>query len=254
MGFANSDGPGPSVAVTDGAGDQGGAPLSNGTDCEEQLLVTVRDFTEMHPDFESFDGQVDGLVAFELGMDNTPTYAHAAGTSVTTGPTEFSQWYHDVAGVNMRIPGVGIDFVETSPGVFLFESDAFFPIDGQGFGNGPLSPVPGLPIPIFEDHNYLFTTEVHTQFTYAGGEQFTFTGDDDLWIFVNRRLAIDIGGVHGSRPETLDMDARAAELGIELGQTYSMDIFHAERHTDGSNFRIETTIDFSCIVNIPPLE
>ena len=40
-------------------------------------------------------------------------------------------------------------------------------------------------------------------------------------------------------------------LGIEIGQTYPMDIFHAERHTNQSNFRIETTIDLTCITNVP---
>ena len=34
----------------------------------------------------------------------------------------------------------------------------------------------------------------------------------------------------------------AASLGLEVGSTYPMDIFHAERHTDQSNFRIDTTI------------
>jgi fibro-slime domain-containing protein len=41
---------------------------------------------------------------------------------------------------------------------------------------------------------------------------------------------------------TIDFDAQAAELGIEPGGSYSMDIFHAERHTTASNFRFETNI------------
>jgi fibro-slime domain-containing protein len=56
--------------------------------------------------------------------------------------------------------------------------------------------------------------------------------------------------VHGALTETLDMDASAAMLGIEVGNTYPMDIFHAERHTVESNFHVETTIDLSCIVNV----
>jgi fibro-slime domain-containing protein len=39
------------------------------------------------------------------------------------------------------------------------------------------------------------------------------------------------------------LDAQAAELGIAAGGSYAMDIFHAERHTSSSNFRIETTIE-----------
>ena len=35
----------------------------------------------------------------------------------------------------------------------------------------------------------------------------------------------------------------ATALGIQIGNMYPMDIFHAERHTDASNFHVETTID-----------
>jgi fibro-slime domain-containing protein len=153
----------------------------------------------------------------------------------------------------MRVP-VSIQFTETSPGVFVYDNANFFPIDMMGFGNGPNTTIPIIGTVIPAGHNFLFTTEIHTLFTYKGGEVFTFRGDDDLWIFVNKKLAIDLGGVHGPMEGTLNMDARATELGITIGQTYPMDIFQAERHTVGSNFRIETTIDFTCVVNIPPLE
>lgn len=250
--FSNSagDGDGADIVATGG---QGGQVTDDGLDCDTQLLVTVRDFTEAHPDFESGNGRLDGIVEVDLGMDNTPVYAPPGPTSVTAGAAEFAQWYHDTPGVNVRVPGVGIAFDETTPGVFIFDSDAFFPIDGMGLGNGPSTQIiPG--VSLGDDHNYLFTTEVHTRFTYKGGELFSFRGDDDLWIFINRKLAIDLGGVHGPEEKTLDIDADAAVLGLTVGETYAMDIFHAERHTTGSNFRIETTIDFSCIVNIPPLE
>jgi len=242
--FGNATGGVPSNPRRDGGGGGGattggGASSGDAGACDKSLRLVVRDFTEAHPDFEHFTGAgLDGIVKDDLGADSKPVYAHAAGTALTTGPDEFADWYHDVAGVNQRVE-VAIQFVQTSPGVYVYDDSDFFPIDGRGMGNGP-NP----------DHNFLFTTEAHTRFTYEGGEEFTFRGDDDLWVFVNGKLAVDLGGLHTPLEESIDFDAAAGRLGITRGQTYAMDIFHAERHTVQSNFRIETTIDLSCIENI----
>ena len=58
------------------------------------------------------------------------------------------------------------------------------------------------------------------------------------------------GNMHTPLEESIDFDAAADDLGITEGETYPMDIFHAERHTVESNFRVETTIDLSCIENV----
>ncbi len=116
-------------------------------------------------------------------------------------------------------------------GLFVFDDSNFFPLDDAGFGNE------GNP------HNFHFTTEIHTAFTYKGGEVFTFRGDDDVWVFVNRKLALDIGGTHQAVSATIDFDAQAATLGLVKGNTYAFDVFHAERHTVESNFRIVTSIE-----------
>jgi fibro-slime domain-containing protein len=204
-------------------------------DCEG-LVATIRDFSSSHPDFETYGGNMAyvGLVLPELGADLTPQHnPDYAGEAMITSAETFAQWYHDVEGVNMSFP-IELELMDEGNGDFVFDSAAFFPLDDAGFGNEG------------NDHNFHFTTEVHTSFTYEGGEVFTFRGDDDVWMFVDGRLALDLGGLHPALEGSIEMDT----LGLTPGQTYPMDIFHAERHTNESNFRIVTTIE--CFVTPPP--
>lgn len=233
-GAGTGDGDGTATGAGDGDGPDGPGGVDGGVACGT-LEADFRDFRSAHPDFEQFAGNdaFEGLVESQLGADQKPVYAHPGGTAQTTGPDEFNQWYRDVPQVNMRVR-LPIVLQETQPGVFVFDDSTFFPLDGTGFGNE------GNP------NNFHFTTEIHTRFRYRGGEIFTFTGDDDLWLFINGTLAIDLGGLHPALTATVDLDAEAANLGISPGNDYAMDIFHAERRTDQSNFRIETTIE--CLV------
>jgi fibro-slime domain-containing protein len=199
--------------------------------CEPVLHATIRDFAFSHPDFENYGGNTayKGLVLVDLGPDMKPVYAAPGPTPQTTGPNEFKHWYNDTPGINQTFE-VDLPLAEIQPGLFQFADNTFFPVDNQGFGNE------GQP------NNFAFTTEIHTTFAYNGGETFTFTGDDDVWVFINGKLAIDLGGLHPQLSDMISLDAEAANLGIVPGNVYPMDLFHAERHTNQSNFRIDTTI------------
>lgn len=235
-------------------------------ECDSVLEVTYRDFTEDHPDFEMpFSGDVVRLQLVEetLGADKRPVFRDSIGcppdsndptTCANWTPTEpvitsaatFHEWFHTVDGVNMGFDKT-ITLTEEPPGseTYVFESNSFFPLgDNEGFGPSPLSNNP-------TGKNFLFTTEIHVNFTYHAGQVFTFRGDDDLWIFVNDKLALDLGSLHMPEEGVIDFDAQADALGIKPGEIYSMDIFQAERHTSGSNFRFETNISCFTPVDVP---
>ncbi|MBK9757095.1 MAG: fibro-slime domain-containing protein [Nannocystis sp.] len=237
---ASSSGVGETSGETSDASSSGDPSLGTTTgfattgfgDCEKALQATIRDFKAEHPDFEDFTSDLGqkGIVLPALGPDNKPVYAAPGPTAQTAGPGPFAQWYNNTPDTNIPF-AIEIPLTEVMPGVFSFESNAFFPIDNEGWGNE------GNP------HNFHFTTEIHTVFNYKGGEVFTFIGDDDLWLFINGKLAIDLGGVHPQLEASVDLDAQADALGIQVGGMYTMAIFHAERHTDMSNFRIDTSIE-----------
>lgn len=199
-----------------------------------RLLATIRDFRATHPDMESpglGDRSEPGLVKPLLGEDDTPVYARSGGTGTVTGPETFAQWYHDVPGVNLTLPyEIPMEASTSRKGIYEFNSLNFFPIDGGGFGNED------------ELHNFDFTLATKFTFLYKGGEMFRFDGDDDLWVFINRHLAIDLGGLHQMKSAEVNLDERAAELGITPGHTYQLHLFFAERHKKDCDFVVETSI------------
>jgi len=200
-----------------------------------ELDVIYRDFHASHIDFENYLGTDHGIVQTILGSDGKPVYAGLSGNPSTHGKTYFDQWYNDVTGVNMSSVGSTLTFEKDSSGNYVFSDSTFFPLDGQLFGNEG------------NDHNYHFTMELHTTFTYQAEQIFSFTGDDDVWVFINDQLVIDLGGVHTAQSALVDLDDL---VGLIEGNVYSFDLFFAERHTTESNFMATTNIDLE-VVPVP---
>ena len=253
------------AAIVAGAGAPG---MSNGGamsgNCGNILLGVTRDFRDAdeamgHPDFNANIAGNDvtpKLVSDTLGTDQTPVYtskceignpgpkATCPYGAQTTSAANFAQWYHDTPGVNDPYL-ISIYLAPQAGGLFTFQSLHYFPVDGAGF----MSMAQGDD---GKQHNFGFTTELHTQFLYSGGETFNFQGDDDVWVFINNKLAVDLGGLHPAQLRNVNLDAAAAMLGIKTGTIYPLDLFHAERHTDASTFRIDTNLSFvDCGTVIP---
>jgi fibro-slime domain-containing protein len=229
------------------------------------LFGVVRDFkmgnlSGGHPDFQlPTPGRAAEKGIVESTLENgKPKYAHGDGTTATTsGQTNFNQWYNDVEGTNMSYV-VALRFLSNPAagnGVVTFSASinnsgkgadggakvadsSYFPLDGAGWDDEARADDG-------KQHNFAFTTELHTSFTYNGGETFTFDGDDDVWVFINNKLAIDLGGIHEQLTASVNLDAQADTLGIEKGNSYELAVFNAERHTTQSNFRIDTTMVFT---------
>jgi fibro-slime domain-containing protein len=197
-----------------------------------KLVATVRDFSPTtHPDFEAaYKSGVDaGMVLSTLGMDGKPVYASVSRTQSSSGRENFDKWYHDDS-VN-RSGSVDLPLLPSEvDGQFEYDNRTFFPIEGQLLGNeGRL-------------HNYHFTIEASTTFEYRGGEVFSFAGDDDMWVFVNRQLAIDLGGLHPTAFAEIAIDSIAGAFGMSRGNIYPLHFFFAERHTTASRLTLRTTI------------
>ena len=88
-------------------------------------------------------------------------------------------------------------------------------------------------------HNFGFTMKFQAKFVYVPGQYFEFLGDDDVWVFINKKLVVDIGGQHAQVAGSVNLDT----LGLTPGETYPFHIFYAERHQSSSNFKMRTSMD-----------
>ncbi len=93
--------------------------------------------------------------------------------------------------------------------------------------------------------NQLFCFESHAEFTYEPGQEFFFRGDDDIWVYMNNKLVVDLGGTHLAAPGYVNLANEASRLSLVEGQKYPIDIFFCDRRTGMTNIRIKTNMYFS---------
>ena len=178
------------------------------------------------------------ILIYDPSLNDQPGALGTNDAGAVHSSETFNQWFRDVPGVNMS-KTLTLRFNRQSDGTYVFddrtdpkysELGGFFPIENELYGQSGGSP----------DRNFHFTFELHTTFEYDASQSqfFRCTGDDDVWVFIDGKLAIDIGGIHSAIDQYIDFD----RMGLEDGKEYPLSFFFAERHRTESNFRIVTNL------------
>ena len=154
-------------------------------------------------------------------------------TGGITSAASFNQWYRDVPGTNLSTY-LPITLIDNGSGVYVYLDDDFHPIDGRLLGNEG------------DPNNDYFTFVIDADFTYqaCASQFFEFRGADDAWLFVDGKLAIDLGGVLPLMDQHVDMD----RLELTDGQSYRLIFLYAHRQPGLAMFRLRTNLILDSLV------
>lgn len=183
-----------------------------------------------------------GLV--EKNLDEDYTLVWRGGDLLPNKAEDISRWFKAVDGKSKSY--VGTLRLENNSEVreYSYEAEEFYPLDDASFSLGDGSSADG--------HNHLFTMNFAVPFTTArnGEEEFSITADDDTFVFVGDELAIDMGGIHEAMTGKIKidrngkvyaavMDEELADSGIRIDGGSILRVYHADRDTTESVFKIK---------------
>jgi fibro-slime domain-containing protein len=219
------------------------------------LEATIRDFTAAHPNFgEGSPFQlVTGAVETTLGPDGKPVFAGPDGNRTQdpvnfTNADDFNEWFNDSDASTTS--SYNMVFDQDASGNFLFNTGApltfgdpttnDFQVVSLGTGAGPQF------FPLGDD-TFFFTLQVAGYLTWENvADVFRVQSDDDLWMFINGKLVVDMGGVRAAYG-TMFTGAHLDSLGFAAGESHRFDLFFAERNREHSVLSISTNMTIAPI-------
>lgn len=212
------------------------ANISNAYDLAWYLLNTIYQADTNMTTVTGTDGQTHSVPIYGMAVD---AYKSIVLTDNGAGTYSFEAGYSD----NPKY----VDYDRTngtiSQGTGGTATVGFYPLDKLGYEQSGLLTKTSA---IDATHNGSFTLRGESQFVYnkASKLYFTFTGDDDVYMYINGVLALDLDGAHGRNSKTVNLnDLDATKYGLKEGQVATFTFFYMERCSDASTFGIKTNME-----------
>lgn len=165
--------------------------------------------------------------------ENNGVYSFDAANKKSNYDTESRSIYEDDTASSLQfypIDGLGYDAIL---GDTTDKTDSPYQKDENGNITATVRP---------EHPNGSYTLRGEAQFVYQDNLYFEFSGDDDVYMYVNGVLALDLGGAHGICTKRVNLKDVAAKCHLTPGEVATFTFFYMERNSDASNFKIETNM------------